>query len=137
MTEYGDAVRRLPVTRIESGRLETADDHAAVEEPLQVMVNGEPFAVIMRSPMKRHAEVKIVLDRGPLSEPALAELWSVTTARGRDDVPHPSIRARGGDQDRRRRMGNAGVASDLSCGSHVRPGNISPCHAMLLTVAVG
>jgi FdhD protein len=43
-------VRRLPVMRVEAGRFDPGDDRAAVEEPLQVMVNGEPFAVIMRSP---------------------------------------------------------------------------------------
>lgn len=44
------ATRRLPVVRVRAGRQSAADDHAAVEEPLQVVVNGEAFAVVMRTP---------------------------------------------------------------------------------------
>jgi len=44
------ATRRLPVVRVQAGRRSAADDHAAVEEPLQVVVNGEAFAVVMRTP---------------------------------------------------------------------------------------
>lgn len=42
-------VRRVPVTRV--GRDPGAPlDAVAIEEPLQVVVNGEPFAVVMRTP---------------------------------------------------------------------------------------
>lgn len=44
------ATRRLPVVRVRAGRHSAADDRAAVEEPLQVVVNGEAFAVVMRTP---------------------------------------------------------------------------------------
>ncbi len=44
------AIRELRVRRLTSGTAETADDQVAVEEPLEVRVNGAPFAVIMRTP---------------------------------------------------------------------------------------
>lgn len=43
-------VRRVRVSRIRAGVRDVADDVVAVEEPLEVRVNGEPFAVIMRTP---------------------------------------------------------------------------------------
>jgi FdhD protein len=43
-------VRPLVVTRVDGARRARADDVAGVEEPLQVVLDGEPFAVIMRTP---------------------------------------------------------------------------------------
>jgi FdhD protein len=45
------SIRAVDVVRVDRrGRRAPARDRTAVEEPLQVRVNGEPFAVIMRTP---------------------------------------------------------------------------------------
>ena len=45
------SMRAVDVVRVDRlGRRASARDRTAVEEPLQVRVNGEPFAVIMRTP---------------------------------------------------------------------------------------
>ena len=44
------AVRRVRVLRLDAGHGTEADDDVAAEEPLEVRVNGAPFAVIMRTP---------------------------------------------------------------------------------------
>ncbi|MBP7776138.1 MAG: formate dehydrogenase accessory sulfurtransferase FdhD [Acidobacteria bacterium] len=45
-----EAVRALGVLRLDDGVGTEADDVVAAEEPLEVRVNGVPFAVIMRTP---------------------------------------------------------------------------------------
>ena len=45
-----ESTRRVSVTRVRRGPLETTDDTAAVEEPMEVRLHGRPFAVIMRTP---------------------------------------------------------------------------------------
>ena len=46
-----DATRRVPVQRFAGGDPSTPlHDHVAVESPLQVLLDEEPFAVIMRTP---------------------------------------------------------------------------------------
>lgn len=46
----GPSVREVRVSRVD-GAARTSDvDAAAVEEPLQVLINGRPFAVVMRTP---------------------------------------------------------------------------------------
>lgn len=42
--------RHVSVIHVTSGRRMTRRDMAATEEPLQIRLNGEPFAVIMRTP---------------------------------------------------------------------------------------
>lgn len=44
------SIRRVPVVRVAPGAAERDHDLIAVEEPLEVRVNGAPFAVIMRTP---------------------------------------------------------------------------------------
>ena len=44
------AVRDVRIVRLTGPDAQAADDRVAVEEPLEVRVNGEPFAVIMRTP---------------------------------------------------------------------------------------
>ncbi len=44
------AVRAVRMLRLQDGAGEEADDYVAAEEPLEVRVNGAPFAVIMRTP---------------------------------------------------------------------------------------
>jgi FdhD protein len=42
--------RSVPVVRIAAGTRQPDHDHVAAEEPMEVRVNGSPFAVIMRTP---------------------------------------------------------------------------------------
>ncbi len=49
-----DAMRPVDLVRVMATGRETASDHVAVEEPLEVRLNGEPFAVIMRTPGADH-----------------------------------------------------------------------------------
>jgi FdhD protein len=49
-TPVADAVRPFTVTRIAAGAAEPVLDRLAVEAPLEVRLNGEPFSVIMRTP---------------------------------------------------------------------------------------
>lgn len=45
-----DLQHRAAVTAVRAGRASTVEDDLAVEEPLEVRVNGEPFSVTMRTP---------------------------------------------------------------------------------------
>jgi FdhD protein len=45
-----ESTRRVSVTRVGRGPVQTVDDAAAIEEPLEVRLHGRPFAVIMRTP---------------------------------------------------------------------------------------
>lgn len=44
------AVRTVPLRRLGHGAAVGSDDQVAVEEPLEIRVNGAPFAVVMRTP---------------------------------------------------------------------------------------
>jgi FdhD protein len=66
-----DAVRAVEVVR--SGTREAIEDHVAVEQALEVRLNGVPFSVIMRTP-------------GSDRELALGFLFSEGLIRRRDDV---------------------------------------------------
>lgn len=52
------SVRECEVTRWNDGGSETCQDFVAVEEPLQVVVDGRPLAVLMRTP--DHDEVLVM-----------------------------------------------------------------------------
>ncbi|HEX5474585.1 MAG TPA: hypothetical protein VFX12_08005, partial [Vicinamibacterales bacterium] len=43
-------VRRVEIARVAAGCARTGEDVAAAEEPLDVRLHGESFAVIMRTP---------------------------------------------------------------------------------------
>ena len=45
-----DSSRTVELVRIRNGRADAASDRVAVEAPLEVRLNGHPFAVIMRTP---------------------------------------------------------------------------------------
>jgi FdhD protein len=45
-----EAVRACEVLRVDAGEATSARDAVAVEAPLEVRLNGEPFSVIMRTP---------------------------------------------------------------------------------------
>lgn len=45
-----ERVRELGITAHAQGRSETRQDRVAVEEPLEIRVDGRPFSVIMRTP---------------------------------------------------------------------------------------
>jgi FdhD protein len=48
--EVSERVKDLTVVRVRDGRSRVESDRAAVEEPLEVRLHGQPFAVIMRTP---------------------------------------------------------------------------------------
>lgn len=48
--DTAESVRHVPVTRVGRGHTGAGEDAAAVEEPLEVRLHGQPFAVIMRTP---------------------------------------------------------------------------------------
>src|SRR5262245_7166628 len=45
-----DAQRQVDVVRVRAGTRTADRDHAATEEPLEIRLHGQPFAVIMRTP---------------------------------------------------------------------------------------
>ncbi len=45
-----EAIKTFPVHRLSRGTLQAASDHLAVEEPLEIRLNGQPLAVVMRTP---------------------------------------------------------------------------------------
>jgi len=45
-----DSSRTVEVMRLSGGRIDCASDRVAVEAPLELRLNGHPFAVIMRTP---------------------------------------------------------------------------------------
>jgi FdhD protein len=45
-----EALRSIAVIRVRDGARTQQPDHAATEEPLEVRLHGQPFAVIMRTP---------------------------------------------------------------------------------------
>ena len=48
------STRTAHVIRVDDGRVDAANDQVASEEPLEVRLNGHPFAVIMRTPAADH-----------------------------------------------------------------------------------
>jgi FdhD protein len=90
------------------------EDLVAIESPLQIIVNGEPFAVIMRTPGDDEALVAgFLLSEGLISSAAdLSALDAGATAERRDAI-HVSLAsgvAVPGVDDRRR------VTTNASCG---------------------
>src|SRR5688572_20107350 len=45
-----ESTRSVELMRLADGRFDSASDRVAVEAPLEVRLNGHPFAVIMRTP---------------------------------------------------------------------------------------
>ena len=68
-----DSSRRVELMRMADGRLEKASDRVAIETPLEVRLNGHPFAVIMRTP-------------GDDADLAAGFLFSEGVIRSSDDV---------------------------------------------------
>jgi len=63
--------RPRPITRWSGGKSESLNDPVAVEEPLQVVVDGRPLAVLMRTPGEDHFLVTgFLLTEGIISEPS-------------------------------------------------------------------
>jgi FdhD protein len=50
MIAMPEALRTVDVVRVRGGRRAVESDSAATEEPLEVRLHGQPFAVIMRTP---------------------------------------------------------------------------------------
>jgi FdhD protein len=62
-----DSVRSVDVLHVEAGKATPASDRVAVEQPLEVRLQGEPFAVIMRTPGDdRHLAVGFLFTEGVL-----------------------------------------------------------------------
>ena len=73
----GRVTRRYPVLRLRSGAVNRAPDTVAVDEPLEVRLNGETFLVTMRTPGE-----DIDLVHGLLhSESIIADVADVALAR--------------------------------------------------------
>ncbi len=70
-----ESSRRVKMTRLSGGRLDCATDRVAVESPLEVRLNGHPFAVIMRTP-------------GADAQLAAGFLLSEGVIRSADDLQH-------------------------------------------------
>lgn len=80
-------ISETTIARFENGRLlEERRDQLAVEEPLEIRVEGKPVAVVMRTP-------------GNDRELAAGWLLSEGVIRGRDDL-HDIVLPPGGDQDK-------------------------------------
>ncbi|MEP7117048.1 MAG: formate dehydrogenase accessory sulfurtransferase FdhD [Acidobacteriota bacterium] len=81
-------VRDVRIVRLNGAEARPDDDRVAVEEPLEVRVNGEPFAVIMRTPGH-----DITLAAGfLLAEDVVREVDEVAAVEQCDDV---EVEARG------------------------------------------
>jgi FdhD protein len=77
--------RAVSIERLRDGARERAVDAAAVEEPLQVTVDREPFAVVMRTPGDdRHLTAGFLLSERIVSGPA-----DVTAIEPCRDPSHP------------------------------------------------
>lgn len=50
MRRLADVIRRVDVVRVRGLRRVARQDAAAMEEPMEIRLDGEPFAVIMRTP---------------------------------------------------------------------------------------
>ena len=62
-----DSIRSVDVLHVEAGTATPASDRVAVEAPLEVRLQGEPFAVIMRTPGDdRHLAVGFLFTEGVL-----------------------------------------------------------------------
>jgi FdhD protein len=73
-------VRAVPVVRVGGARPGAAHDFAAVEEPLQILVGGRPFAVIMRTPgADRELIAGFLVGEGIVCEPG--DLVGIEEAR--------------------------------------------------------
>ena len=68
-----DTSRAIEVTRVRDGVRDTRRDYAATEEPMEVRIHGEAFAVIMRTPGRDH-------------DLAAGFLLSEQIVRGPDDI---------------------------------------------------
>lgn len=78
----GAAVRPVRVSRLRDGAWDAAADVVAVEEPLEVRVNGAPFAVIMRTPGQDLALAAGFL----LAEDVVREAGEIAAIEQCDDV---------------------------------------------------
>lgn len=70
-----ETIRKVPITRIGHGVRAGAEGEAAVEEPLEIRLQGRPFAVIMRMPgMDRELTAGFLSSDGVISGGADVEL---------------------------------------------------------------
>ena len=103
-----------PVDVLRRGESETTRDHVAVELPLEVRLNGHPFAVIMRTPgddrdlalgfLFTEGLVRSAADVQRVDLDADASLANVVFVRGRDELVAEAL------------AGRRQVAMSSSCG---------------------
>ena len=79
---------RIPISRWRGRAWEHVDDAVAAEEPLQLLLNGEPLSIVMRTP-------------GHDIELALGLLSAEHVVRSRDDIIGVRISAEAGERDER------------------------------------
>lgn len=111
--------RSVPVVRIGAGR--TADcDEVAIEEPLEVRVNGTPFAVIMRTPgADRELAAGFLLSEDVIrdsDEVLTIELCEDTTDEGRGNTLNVTVGGAARDRLAERLTQRREVVMTASCG---------------------
>lgn len=107
------ASRRVPMQRLgRSTAPESTHDRVAVEAPLQVIVDGEPFAVIMRTPGDDQAlAAGFLFSEGVISSAAdLASIACGRSAGGQDEIAVTRI------GETRARAAARRVTTNASCG---------------------
>jgi FdhD protein len=97
------AVRSFDVVRVTHGQVDPARDRVAVELPLEVRLNGQPFSVIMRTP-------------GDDRHLALGFLFTERVILAREDVASVEIDAATGAVDVRLVPARARAAADALAG---------------------
>ena len=85
----------VAIARWRSGAWREERDQVAAEEPLQILLDGAPLSIVMRTP-------------GNDLELALGLLWAERVIRSRDDVASVRISAEAAESD-----GSLSVAADL------------------------
>ncbi|MGA7912247.1 MAG: formate dehydrogenase accessory sulfurtransferase FdhD [Candidatus Dormiibacterota bacterium] len=103
----------LRIRRWEAGRWTDAADAVVTEEPLQLLLNGSPLSVLMRTP-------------GADIELALGLMFAEGIIRSRDEVSQIRISAEAGETDSRVRIDASLVESNqvdvhLAAAPHRRP----------------
>jgi FdhD protein len=89
-TPSDSPTRSVDVVRVASGERRPAADTAVVEEPLQVVINGARFAVIMRTPgADRDLAAGFLLGERIVIE--REELKALEPARARDGSPQHNV----------------------------------------------
>jgi FdhD protein len=109
-----ESSRRVELIRVSDNRLDTTSDRVAVEAPLEVRLNGHPFAVIMRTPgadadlaagfLLSEGVARSAADIQRIDSPADGNVLNVVLSRSRAEILPELLDAR------------RNVAQNSSCG---------------------